>query len=286
MPIAVTGANGEFGRAVLGSLRHRTDERLIGTVREPAKSEPLPGVDYRPGDFDEPDALRASLAGVDSVLVNATFFGADPSRRLGRVAAAIRAAASAGVGRIVLTSWPDLEHAGHPSIQDYKEHEALVRTVGPEWTILRLCYGLGDAVARDVMWAKAGGELVAPASGARVTPAAVDDLADAAAVALSQPGHEHQRYELTGPDTVAWDDLAELAGVKFRAVDDDGYRQFLTRFNLPASVVEQLIELYVDFRSGWSAEPTATLEKLIGRPPVRGIEAIRRRVARSYNASG
>lgn len=286
MPIAVTGANGEFGRTVLESLRQRTDEPLIGTVREPAKSQPLPGVDYRPGDFNEPDALRASLAGADSVLVNATFFGSDPSRRLGRVAAAIRAAASAGVGRIVLTSWPDLEHAGHPSIQDYKELEALVRTVGPAWTILRLCYGLGDAVARDVMWARSGGELVAPASGARVTPAAVDDLADAAAVVLSQPGHGHERYELTGPDTVTWDDLAELAGVKFHAVDDDGYRRFLARFNLPASVVEQLIELYVDFRSGWSAEPTATLASLIGRPPVKGIEAVERRVARSYNASG
>ena len=115
---------------------------------------------------------------------------------------------------------------------------------------------------------------------------AVDDLADAAAVALSQPGHEHQRYELTGPDRVTWDDLAELAGVKFRAVDDDGYQQFLTRFNLPTSVVEQLIDLYVDFRSGWSAEPTATLASLIGRPPVTGIEAVERRVARSYNASG
>ena len=62
--------------------------------------------------------------------------------------------------------------------------------------------------------------------------------------------------------------------------------QFIALFNLPASVVEQLIDLYVDFRSGWSAEPTATLEKLIGRPPVKGIEAVRRRVARSYNASG
>jgi NAD(P)H dehydrogenase (quinone) len=280
MAIAVTGANGEFGRAVLESLRQRTDEALIGTVREPAKSEPLPGVDYRPGNFDEPDALRASLAGVDSILVNATFFGADPSRRLGRVAAAIRAAASAGVGRIVLTSWSDLERARHPGIQDYRELEALVQAAGPAWTILRLCYGLADAVARDVVWARSAGELVAPASGARVTPAAVDDLAEAAAAVLSQPGNERERYELTGPDAVTWDELAELAGVKFRAVDDDEYRNFVARFNLPAPVIEQLIDLYVDFRSGWSGEPTATVEDLIGRPPVKGIEAVARRVAR------
>lgn len=278
MAIAVTGANGEFGRAVLESLLERTDEPLIGTVREPAKSEPLQGVDYRPGNFDEPDTLRASLAGVDSVLVNATFFGSDPSLRLGRVSAAIRAAASAGVGRIVLTSWPDLERAGHPGIQDYKELEALVQTAGPAWTILRFSHGLADALARDVVWARPGGELVAPAAGAQVTPAAVADLAEAAAVVLIEPRHE--RYELTGPDAVTWDELADLAGVKFRAVDDDGYRDFVARFNLPATVVDQLIDLYVDFRGGWSGEPTATLGNLIGRPPVKGIEAVRRRVAR------
>src|SRR5690348_17334029 len=114
MSIAVTGAHGEFGRAVLESLRQRTTEPLIGTVREPTGSDQLPGVDYRPGNFDEPDTLRASLAGVDTVLVNATFFGPDPTRRLGRVTAAIHAATTAGVDRIVLTSWPDLERAGQP----------------------------------------------------------------------------------------------------------------------------------------------------------------------------
>lgn len=246
----------------------------------PMGSGPLPGVDYRPGNFDEPDALRASLAGTDSVLVNATFFGSDPSLRLGRVAAAIRAAAAAGVGRIVLTSWCDLGHARHPGIQDYQELEALVQTAGPAWTILRLCYGLADAVARDVVWARASGELVAPAAGARVTPAAVDDLAEAAAAVLVRPAYGPERYELTGPDAVTWDELADLAGVRFRAVDDDEYRRFVARFNLPAAVVEQLIHLYVDFRSAWAATPTATLEELIGRPPVKGIDAVSRRVAR------
>ena len=280
MTIAVTGGNGEFGRAVLESLAERAGEPVVATVRDLAKVQPVPGVDYRPGTFDDPETLRTSLAGVDALLMNATFFGADPALRLPRVTAAIGAAAQAGAGRIVLTSWPDLEHATLPDIQDYQLLEALVQTAGTAWTIVRLGHGLADAVARDVVWGKAGGELVAPAAGARVTPAAVTDLAEAAATVLAAPGHESAMYELTGPDQVTWNDLAGLADVPFRAVTDDEYRDYLSRFSLPAATVQQLIGLYAEFRSGWNSTPTPALARLIGRAPVPGIEAVSRRVVR------
>jgi len=280
MTIAVTGGNGEFGHTVLESLKARSSEAVVATVRDLAAVQPLPGVDYRPGNFDDPATLRASLTGADTVLVNATFFGADQALRLPRVSAAIRAATQAGAGRIVLTSWPDLDHAAVSAVQDFKELETLVRTAGPVWTTLRLAYGIADAVARDVVWGRVGGELVAPAAGARVTPAAVVDLAEATAVVLTQPGHERVVHELTGPDEVTWDDLAKLAGVPFHPVGDDEYAHYLTRFNLPAAAVRQLIEVYADFRGGWAGIPTPTLANLIGRPLVPGIEAVGRRVAR------
>jgi NAD(P)H dehydrogenase (quinone) len=172
MTIAVTGGNGEFGRAVLDALSTRTQEPRVATVRDPGKAEPQAGVEYRPGDFDNQNTLRASLADVDTVLLNATFFGAEPALREPRVSAAIRAAAEAGVGRIVLTSWLDLDHAALPAVQDYRRLEAQLKTAGPAWTILRLGYGQAMALARDVVWGKAGGELVAPAAGAQVTPSA------------------------------------------------------------------------------------------------------------------
>jgi NAD(P)H dehydrogenase (quinone) len=280
MSIAVTGGNGEFGCTVLEALGKRTREPLVTTVRDLGKARRIEGVDYRPGDFDRPDSLRSSLSGIDAVLINATFFGADPSLRRRRVSSAIGAAAEAGVGRIVLTSWPDLDRATLPAVQDYKHLEALVKTAGPAWTILRLGYGLPTALARDVVWAKSGGELVAPAAGARVTPADVADIAEAAAVVLTQPGHDSVVHELSGPDSITWDQLAELAGLPFRAVSDDAYRDYLARFNLSAEVAQQLIDMYADFRSDWAAAPTFTLGDLIGHAPVPGIEAVNRQVSR------
>jgi NAD(P)H dehydrogenase (quinone) len=280
MTIAVTGGNGEFGSAVIARLRNLTDQPVVATVRDVSKGRPSAGVDYRPGDFDDPESLRASLAGVDTVLVNATFFGADQARRLPRVTAAIGAAADAGVERIVLTSWPDLENATVPAVQDYRHLEAAAKSAGPGWTILRLAVGLGDAVARDVVWGRKTGELVAPAKDASVAPAAVTDLAEAAAAVLTQAGHEGEVLEMTGPNAIGWHDLAKLAGVPFRAVPDDEYLVYLTEvFDLPEAAARQLVALYGDFRGPWASTPTTTVADLIGHPALRGTEAVRRRVA-------
>jgi NAD(P)H dehydrogenase (quinone) len=213
--IVITGANGEFGRSVLTSLVSRTDRPVIATVRDVRAARGLP-VETRPGSFDEPDVLRESFVGADTVFVNATFFGADPRQRRGRVLNAITAASKAGAGHLVLTSWPDLDRCTIAAVQDYKDLEDAVRRAGPEWTILRVGTGVADTFARDVLWAEQDGELVVPVEAGTITPAATGDLADAAAAVVANPT-PRAVIELTGPDAVSWEELASLAGVSHRA---------------------------------------------------------------------
>ncbi|MER7246522.1 NAD(P)H-binding protein [Kribbella sp. NPDC000426] len=277
MTLAVTGGHGEFGSAVVARVRALTDQPVVATVREPGRGEPVPGVEYRPGDFDDPARLTASLADVETVLVNATFFGADPAQRLPRVTAAIDAAVAAGVRRIVLTSWP--QPASMPTVQDYRVLEETVRAAGAKWTIVRMSVGLADALARDIVWGRKTGELVAPAAGAVVTPAALSDLASATAALLVNPSDD--LLELTGPDRVGWDQLARLASVPFRAVSDEEYVAYLTgTFQLPEPAARQLTALYADFRGTWASTPTSTLTDLLDDQVTSGLDAVRRRVDR------
>jgi NAD(P)H dehydrogenase (quinone) len=285
MRFVITGGNGEFGRGVVEAVAARVPEaRLVATVRDPERGAGLTarGIEVRPGEFDEPTRLRDAFAGADVVLVNATFFGVDPGLRGRRVENAITAAA--GAGRIVLTSWPDAEVATLSAVQDYARSEELVRAAGPAWTILRFAAGLADAVGRDVSWARQDGELVAPAGDARCTPAAMSDLIDAAAVAVTGTGHENACYEITGPHAIGWSELAGLAGtmdgrvIEYRAVDDDQYRAYLAARELPGPIVDGLLALYAEFRSGWSAMPSPVLADLIGRAPLDSLQAVRNRV--------
>jgi NAD(P)H dehydrogenase (quinone) len=286
MRIVITGANGEVGRGVLEAVAARLPEAdLVATVRDTARAAGLAarGIDVRPGDFDEPGTLRDSFAGADLVFINATFFGAEPELRGRLVVNAIRAAA--GASRIVLTSWPDVERTTLPHVGDFAESERVVREAGPAWTILRLGYGIADALAREIIWAREDGELVAPAADARATPASVSDLIAAAATTVIETGHENACYEITGPRAIDWPDLAALAGslddraIKYRAVDDDEYRAYLAPRGLPDQIIDSLLAFYAEFRSGWFATPTPVLNQLIGREPVDSLEAIRQRLA-------
>lgn len=290
MPIVITGANGEFGRGVLNAVAALAPgEHVVASVRDVARAADLQerGIEVRPGSFDEPDALPAAFSGADTVFVNATFFGADTELRRRRVAAAIRAAADAGAARIVVTTWPNLDRTALPNVKDFVETERIVRAAGPSWTILRLGYGLADAVARDVVWARRDGELIAPAGHARCAPAAVSDLMDAAAATIVGPGHENTRYEFTGPRAIGWTDLAALAAsidgrdIRYRPVEDGEYRAYLAAQGLPGRVIDGLLGLYAEFRSGWAATPAPDLGRLLGRDPVDTLDAVSQRVARA-----
>ena len=64
MSIVITGANGEFGRAVLNAVAAlRPGERIVASVRDVARAADIKerGFDVRPGSFDRPDELRRGL---------------------------------------------------------------------------------------------------------------------------------------------------------------------------------------------------------------------------------
>lgn len=181
--IVITGGNMEFGRLVAGHLLdHLPAGQVTVLVREPRKAGRLKdrGADVRHADFDEPATLVAAFRGADTVLIHGNY-GTAPARRAQRHAAAITAAAESGAGRLVVTTWQDLDHCPVPEVSDYPATETRARAARIPVTIMRLTSDLAKLVARDVRWAVAAGTLTAPAGQARITPAAITDLAEATA---------------------------------------------------------------------------------------------------------
>ncbi|NNC11295.1 NAD(P)H-binding protein [Planctomonas sp. JC2975] len=287
MTIVITGSTAPFGRGVVEALAERIPvSGLVAATRDPSRAAVLSGRGIRVQhvDFDEPDTAASAFAGADTVLINATFFGVPPATRARRVAAAIDAADRAGVGRVVLTSWPDPEKTTSPLVADFAVSEGALRKRSGSWTILRLGVGIPDALARDVSWARRDGELVAPAADARCAAAAASDLIEATAVVLSQNGHDGQCYELSAARSLDWTQLAALASelegrdIRYRRVEPDAYDRYLREQGLGDDLVEGLQGLYADFRNGWTGTPHRMLAALLGREPLDPVEAVRRRV--------
>src|SRR3954447_3342355 len=104
--ILVTGATGRLGSLVVGSLLgHLPASELAAGVRRPEAARPLAerGVDVRRSDYDEPDTLARSFAGIDRLLLISSS-GIDHESRAARHRNAIDAAVRAGVGHVFYTS--------------------------------------------------------------------------------------------------------------------------------------------------------------------------------------
>lgn len=280
----ITGANGAlFGRPVLDQLRRLVPHAdIVAGTRDPGAVPGLAaeGVEVRRVDFDDAASLKAAFAGATAVLVNGTNYGTPADRRGAQHAAAIRAAAEAGVERIVYTSWPDPDLYPLPIMSDFAGSEALLRSLSPGATILRTTYGLAQTVGRDVTTAAASGTLSAPAGPARTTPAHIDDLAEATARVLVTDEHRGKLYTLTASNSIDWADLARLAStisgtpVDYQPVSDDQFTAAVTARGIPADIAGILLGVYRAFRAGWTGTPTGDLAAILRRAPKPAFDAV------------
>lgn len=280
----ITGANGAlFGRPVLDRLRRLVPgAAIVAGTRDPGAAGELAhtGTEVRRVDFDDPASLKSAFAGATAVLVNGTNYGTPAERRGSQHAAAIRAAAEAGVARIVYTSWPDPDLYPLPLMADFAGSEALLRSLSPGATILRTTYGLAQAVARDVTAAAASGTFQAPAGQARTSPAHIDDLAEATARVLATGEHRGKLYTLTAADSIGWADLARLASaisgtpVEYQPVSDDQFTAAAAAQGTPADLAGILLGVYRAFRSGWTGTPTGDLAAILQRAPRPALDAV------------
>lgn len=191
--ILVTGATGNIGSALLEELHVRGAGPLRGLTRDSAHATFPEGVEAVEGDFAEPASLKPALEGVRSLFLVS---------RLGPDANILEAARQAGVEHVVLVS--SITVQTHPHLGPAGENlavERLLKASGMAWTILRPTQFASNAL----MWAAAIREhetVRAPYAQIALPTIHPADIAAAARVALTEPGHQGRTYALTGPEPV------------------------------------------------------------------------------------
>jgi uncharacterized protein YbjT (DUF2867 family) len=268
MMIAITGANGRLGRAIVEQLLTRVPAETIAvSVRDPQDARALAerGVDVRHGDFDEPATLRDAFAGAEQVLIVSANAVGEVALRRHR--AAIDAAREAGAARILYTSHmganPDSAFA--PMVS-HAASEALLAESGVPYTALRNGF-YASTVPMLAAQARQTGTLAAPADGP-VSWTTHADLAEAAAVVLTEPGRfEGPTPPLTAPAAFDLADVAELLSVQRVVVSDDEHRAALLDNGVPPERADILVGMFQASRRGEFAAVDPTLGQLLGRTP-------------------
>jgi uncharacterized protein YbjT (DUF2867 family) len=187
-PILVVGATGKTGR--------RVAERLIAAnvpVRLATRAGPVRF------DWDDERTLAPALTGSHAIYLTVAPDLAVPgaAELAGRFA---ELAADSGVHRLVL-----LSGRGEPGA---RAGEEAVQAAGVPWTIIRSACFAQDFSESFLLDAVRNGVIMLPAGDVREPFIDAEDIADLAAAALTQPGHDGRLYEVTGPQLLGFADAA------------------------------------------------------------------------------
>ena len=276
--IVVTGATGRLGGAVVERLLRRVPAGSIGvSVRDPAKAAGLAerGVRVRRGDFDDAASLVHAFDGAERVLLVSAAASGEAALRQHRTA--IDAARAAGVRRVVYTSHMGANpRSPFAPMPDHAATEAMLRESLQE-------SGLAFTALRNGFYTSSGlmllghaldtGEVAAPEDGP-VSWTDHADLADAAAIALTEDGFDGPTPALTGSEAVDLAGLAAIASevsgrpIRRVVVTDARYREHLVANGVPEPAADLLVGLFAASRRGEFAAVDPTLARLIGRPPL------------------
>jgi NAD(P)H dehydrogenase (quinone) len=285
MTIVVTGATGHLGRLVVENLLDRGNraDQIVAAGRNTATLADLAdrGVRIAAIDLDDSDSLKRAFTGTDIVLlVSSNAVG----QRLRQHSNAIDAAAATGVGRLVYTSAPHADTTDLVLAPEHKATEEHLRASGLQFTVLRNGWYTENYLPA-IEQARTTGSIVASVGDGRVASASRSDYAAAAAVVLTEPGHEGQVYELSGDDAWTHYELAAAASqvldrqVTYQPVTPQEHLDILRSAGLDDGTAQFLVTLDGDTGRGLLAETSGTLRRLIGRPTTPLVDALRTALA-------
>jgi uncharacterized protein YbjT (DUF2867 family) len=251
--VLVLGATGKTGRRIAAQLKARGIDVRLGS------RSATPSFDWNnEANWDD------CLSGVTAVYINYAPDLAMPGAT-DSIQAFVDRAKRHDVKRLVL-----LSGRGEAEAQAC---ERIVQDSGIDWTVVRSSWfnqNFSEGAFVDLVQA---GQITLPDVDTPEPFVDVDDIAEVAVVALTEPGHAGEVYEVTGPRTLT---LAEVAAELSRAVGcdiayvpvpHDAFVKGVADSGAPKDVVWMLDYLFATVLDGRNAYLTDGVQRALGRPP-------------------
>jgi NAD(P)H dehydrogenase (quinone) len=271
--LGITGSTGAVGGRVAAALAgsdFRLDLRLL--VRDPSRAPDI-DCDVRVCDYADEEAALAALTGVDTLFMVSASEAED---RRAQHRTFIRAAARAGVGHVVYTSFSGAAADATFTLgRDHHDAEEAIRESGMAFTFLR------DSFYADLLphFADERGAIRGPAGDGRVAAVARADVADVAVAVLRDPAaHAGATYTLTGPEALTLAEVATRAGAvlgrELRFEDEtveEAYASRTAAYGAEQWQLDAWVSTYTAIADGSCAEVTDDVRRVAGHDP-RTIE--------------
>ena len=283
MKVLVTGSTGTVGSRVIPELLKRGVEVRALVRKTPAAGKLPAGVESAMGDLMDPPSLAPALAGVDKLfLLNAV--AAD---ELTQALIALGMARRAGVKHITYLSVYKVD--AFPEVPHFASKlavEGALHAGNTEFTILRPGFFYQNELGMQAVMQSAG-IYPMPIGSAGIAAVDVRDIAAAAAITLTTPGHSGKTYSPVGPGQLSGPQAAEAwsaalgrkvvyPGENWEATEEQ-MRQFMPAWR--AYDLRVMLEAYQ--QRGFAAEEgdRAAFTALLGHAPRSHADMVREAVS-------
>jgi uncharacterized protein YbjT (DUF2867 family) len=278
----VIGGTGTVGSATVRELQRRGVAVGVMT-RSAEKARALPtGVTGVVGSMQRPETLPAVFEGIEKLFLITPLDRDEMHQGIDAVDAAV----AAGVKHIVYLSVHHADRATEiPHFVSKLPVEGAIKASGVPYTILRPNnFFQNDLGLKDAILA---GFYPQPMGAIGMHRVDVRDIAEAAAIALTQPGHAGQTYSVVGPEAFNADQTAALLSrllgrpVVCAGEDLQAWAAQARAF-VPAWMVRDLMIMFDYFqRQGLLATPAEidTITRVLGHAPRRYEDFVRETLA-------
>ena len=270
--ILITGSAGKTGRSVLHALVDRDIpvRALVHHADQGSIVQSLGAVDVIVGDLRSPEVMLQAVRGVEAIYHIPPNMSPD---ELSIGQHIITAARSAGVEHFVFHS------VLKPQIQAMPHHwnkmlveDRLIASQLP-YTILQPAAYMQNILANWESIRENGVYPVPYAADTRLCLVDLGDVAQAAAIVLTEAGHKYAAYELVGTGGISQTEVAALLGevlkrpVSVRCIPVDQWAEMARKSGLAEYQVETLVKMFTYYQDFGFEGNSKILTWLLGRPP-------------------
>ncbi|HEU4401855.1 MAG TPA: SDR family oxidoreductase [Candidatus Polarisedimenticolia bacterium] len=282
--ILVTGASGNIGGELVKRL---TDAKVRFRAgyhsKDKADAAKRAGVEAVLIDFTRPATLRPGLEEVQSLFL---ISGNHPSQTELEINV-VHEAKKAGVRHLVKTSVWGAEGAAFSFARIHRPVEKEIEASGIAYTFLRPNGFMQNFVNFLAGTIRAQGAFYLPARQARVSHIDVRDIAGVAARVLVESGHEGKAYDLSGPEALTYDQIAEkLSAVLDRKIvyvdlPDAEFKKSMIGAGAPPAYADAMIDLVHYYIAGQASRVTPAVRQITGKDPI-AFDQFAREFARAF----
>ena len=285
--ILLTDPTGTVSNAVINRLAFSGRNIIRGAVDTKVKVDKLNHVhEIANINYTRPETIADALNNIDRL-----FLRIPPSVEMVDISSNfVEGAKKNGVKFIVKlsTMGADLK-PGYTSGRLHRVVEKIIEESGIPFTFLRPNSFMQSFITRSDQTIKNQNAIYLPAGDEKISLVDARDVAAVAAEVLTNNGSQHinKVYDITGPEALSHSQVAEILSketgrrVSYVDISEEDLRNRMKEMGIVDWSVDNALELYRMYRSGYRSQVTTVVEQLTGHKPTSFSQ-----FARSYVQDG